>query len=62
MKTYYFDNSAWIFSDEKNVITEAAFRKLQDNFLPGWNHHWLSTEANSLIDARIKFEAWTNRA
>lgn len=60
MNTYYFNNSAWVFSKTITVIGETAFRKLMDNFLCGtkngsWNDHWLSYDANTLADAKAHF-------
>ena len=62
MKTYYFNNSKYFFSKGQSfiVIGEAAFRKIQDNFLCGtqngsWNDHWLETDAENLEAAKAKF-------
>ena len=60
MNTYYFNNSAWVFSKKFIVITENAFRKIVDNDLcetanGSWCDHWLSHDAKTLAEAKTHF-------
>ena len=61
MNTYYFNNSALCFENKIIVITENAFRKIQDNLLCGtpngsWGDHWIHTEAKNLAEAKASLE------
>ena len=59
MKTYYFDNSAWFYEKKVVVITENAFRKMQDNMTDGFDHHWIYGHFDNMEEARNSFfETW----
>ena len=55
MKTYYFDNSEWVFSKKIVVISEKAFLEIQDNCKEGWMHHWLCEDFQSMKEAKQYF-------
>ncbi len=60
MKYYYVNATKATHEKKLIVVGEAKFETIQEKGLEGWDNLWLSTQAESLTEAKDYFRKFLN--